>query len=424
MMRIFRYAITTATLSVTLLALTGSTVFAQAAECGKKRHVGTRALDEFTWKQLNRVYQGVGEKRYDEAYRQLQKMLARAGKAAYLRSILNQALAQVEWSRENYNPALKYFEKAVELDALPDQAHFALMYQIAQLYFMQERYREALDKLALWFCNSPSDKITSSAFVLKASIYAQQGDYAETLKAIDTAIDMDDHPGEQWYQLKLASHYELEQYSQAMQTLELIITRWPHKKVYWTRLSQIYFNLEQDEKALAVMALAYRKGLLDTQGDITYLSNLYSNSDLPFKAALVLEKGIKDGVVASTRNHWTAVADSWYVAQEKENSLVAYEYAGKASKDGRIDLRRGYILIDLERWPEVLKALHEALGKGGLTERETGEVYLLRGMTQFKLGNFDSASADWGEAGRYAGSRDAARQWMNHLREERQRKVP
>ena len=422
MSRIFKNVITVATLSIALLALTGSKVFAQASECSKKRQVGTHALDEYTWNQLNKVYEDSGEKHYDEAYDQLQKMLARSGKGSYLQSILNQALAQVEWSRENYGPALKYFEKAVELDALPDQAHFALMYQIAQLYFMQERYREALDKLELWLCKSPRDKITSSAYVLKASIYVQQENYTESLAAIEIAIGMDADPGEQWYLLKLASHYELEQYPRAAQTLELIISRWPEEKTYWTQLSQIYFKLKQDEKALAVIALAYRKGLLDSQGDITYLSNLYRNSDVPFKAALVLEKGIESGVVASTRNHWTAVAEAWYAAQELEDSLVAYENAGTASEDGRVDLRRGYILVDLERWPGALNALHDALGKGGLTERETGDAYLLRGMTQFKLGNFDSASADWDKAGRYDKSRDAARQWMNHLREERQRR--
>ena len=410
-------------LAIALLALTGSTVFAQASECGKKRNVGNKALDEATWNQLNRVYEDVGDKRYDKAYEQLQKMLDHSGRAAYLRSVLNQALAQVEWSRENYDPALEYFEKAVELNALPDQAHFALMYQIAQLYFIKERYREALDKLALWLCHSPRDKITSSAFVLKASIYAQQGEYAESLKAIDTAIEMDDDPKERWYQLKLGSHYELEQCPQTAQTLELIISRWPQKKTYWTQLSQIYLNLKQDEKALAVIALAYRIGLLDMQGDITYLSSLYSNSDVPFKAALVLEKGIKDGVVASTRNHWTAVADSWYAAEEMEKSLVAYESAGKASEDGMIDLRRGYILVDLERWPDALNALNDTLGKGSLTEQKTGEAYLLRGMIQFNLGNFDGASVDWAEAGRFDRVRDAAEQWMNHLREERQRKA-
>ncbi len=234
---------------------------------------------------------------------------------------------------------------------------------------------------------------------------------------------MDDDPREQWYQLKLASHYELEQYPLSAQTLELIITRWPDKKTYWTQLSQIYLKLKQDEKALAVIALAYRRGLLDTHQDIIYLSNLYGNSNVPFKAALVLEKGIKDGLVEPTRSHWTAVADSWYAAEELENSLLAYEKAGKASEDGRIDLRRGYILVDLERWQDGLKALNDALRKGGLSERKTGEAYLLRGMTQFNLGNFDSAGADWDRAGGYDRTRDAARQWMNHLREERQRKA-
>jgi tetratricopeptide (TPR) repeat protein len=93
------------------------------------------------------------------------------------------------------------------------------------------------------------------------------------------------------------------------------------------------------------------------------------------------------------------------------------------ASDGELDLRRGYILVDLERWPAALEALDLALEKGGLDDRRTGEAYLLRGMTQFNLGNLDSASADWGRAGRFERSRDAARQWMNHLEEERRRRA-
>ena len=262
------------------------------------------------------------------------------------------------------------------------------MYQIAQLYFMKERYQDALDKLALWFCTVDPEKVTYAAYVLKASIYASMDNYAETLKAIDIAISMEDQPKEQWYQLKLAAHYELEQYPQAADTLETIIQHWPDKKMYWTQLSQIYFKLKQDEKALSVIALAYRKNLLDKQGDITYLSNLYANSDVPYKAAKVLQKGIDDGIVESTEKYWTAVADSWYAAEELENALAAYEKAGEAAADGDIDLRRGYILVDLERWPDAKEALNDALQKGGINERKTGEAYLLRGMAEFQSGQF------------------------------------
>ena len=46
------------------------------------------------------------EERYDEAYEDLTKMLSRAGRDAYLQAILNQALAQVEWARGQFEAAL------------------------------------------------------------------------------------------------------------------------------------------------------------------------------------------------------------------------------------------------------------------------------------------------------------------------------
>jgi len=417
------WVITTNTLLVFIVitVLSVEIASAQAVQCGVNRDVGARALDELTWRQLNSIYEDVSEERFDDAFSDLQKMLKRAGRDAYLRAIINQALAQVEWARKNYQAALEYFEKAVELNSLPDPAHFALMYQIAQLCFMQDRYDEALETLELWFCKSPEEKITPAAYVLQASIHVRKEDYAEVLQAIDKAIALDEDPGESWFQLKLAAHYELEQYPQAEETLEVMIARWPDRKLYWTQLSQVYYKLQQDQRALAVLALAYRKGLLDKQDDILYLSSLYSNSEVPFKAAEVLEKGIRDGKVESSNYHWTVVADSWYAAEELEKSLDAYAEAGKAAIDGTIDLRRGFILVDLERWPAALESLNLALQKGGLDDRKTGEAYLLRGMAQYNLGNFESASADWGKAGRYDKTREAARQWMNHLREERRR---
>jgi len=409
--------------TTTVLALVAvPPCFAQNGLCHVERKPGAHALNEVTWKRLNAIYEDVGEERYDEAHEDLQKMQRRAGRDKYLQAVLNQALAQVEWSRENFDASLGYFEKAVELDVLPDATHFALMYQIAQLYFMQDRYDEALQKLELWFCKVPVENVTSAAYVLQASIYAQKEDYPGAIKAIEPAIAMDDDPEESWYQLKLAAHYELEQYPQAAETLEIMISKWPARKMYWTQLSQIYLKLNQDEKALAIQALAYRNDLLDSHSDITYLSSLYSNSAVPYRAAKVLQKGILDGIVPSDKNNWTLVADAWYAAEELENALAAYEEAGKAAEDGNIDLRRAYILVDLERWRSALKALDLALEKGVVNQRKKGEAFLLRGMTNFNLNDFDSASADWDRAGRYEKSREAARQWKNHMHEERLRR--
>lgn len=409
------------TLLVALALAVCRPVPGQSDTCQVDRHVAGGSLDELTWEQLDSIYGKVGEERYDEAYEALRRMLDRAGRDRYLQAILNQALAQVEWSRGNYDPALTYFETAVEIDALPDEAHFALMYQIAQLYFMKERYEEALERLTLWLCAVPAEKVTSAAFVLKASIHARKQDFANALEAIDRAIAMDEDPQESWYQMKLAANYELEQYPQAVETLESMISHWPDRKIYWTQLSQIHYRLKQDERALAVLALAQRQGLLDKQSDIVYLSSLYSNANVHYKAAEVLEQGIRDGIVQPTRSHWTLVGAAWYAAEELDKSLAAYEEAGRVADDGVPDLRRGYILVDLEHWPAALEALNRALDKGGLDERQSGEAYLLRGMVQFNLDDFAGASEDWGRAGRYEKTREEAHQWLNYLEEERRR---
>jgi len=415
-----RTMLITALLALIIVSLPGHVV-AQISACGEKRNITAGALDEATWKRLNAVYEDVSEELYDVAYEKLQKMNARAHDD-YEQAVLAQALAQVQWARSNYDDALGYFEKAVRLDALPDLAHFSLMYQIAQLYYMKERYDEALDRLDLWMCKVPKEKITAAAYYLKAVIYASKEDWKNVIPAIDQSIAMADEPKESWYQLKLAAHFETEQFPKAGQTLEAMIQYWPEKKSYWVQLSQVYYKLKMEDEALSVLALAYRRNMLDKQTDILYLSNLYSNSNVPFKAAAVLQKGIEDGIVESTKRYWTIIADAWYAAEEMENALSAYEKAGKASDDGEIDLRRAYILVDMERWEEASIAVNAALNKGGFNERKMGDAYVIQGMSEYNLGNYSKARTAWGRASKYPKAKSSARQWMNHMREERARK--
>lgn len=405
-------------------AALGRPAIAQSSQCGVERNMRVQALDEFTWRQMNEMYEAVGQEDYAEALEDIRRMIGRArDNDSYLRAILFQARAQVKWALQDYDGALESFEAAVELDALPDPTHFSLMYQLAQLYYMKERYREALDRLELWFCKVTPEKITADAYILKASIYAQFPDWPAVIEAVSTAIEMSEKPNESWYTLKLAAHYEMNDFPAAGDTLEAMIPLWPDKKQYWVQLSQVYFKLKQDDKALATLGLAYRKGLLDSQADILYLANLYAFREVPLKSAQVLQGGLDGNIVEPSEKHWTMAGDSWYAAEELEEALAAYENAGKVALDGDIDLRRGYILIDLERWEEARTALRAAVDKGGISERKMGDAYLMIGMSEFNLGNFDQASTAWGRASRYPRAKAAAEQWMNHLREERARRA-
>jgi tetratricopeptide (TPR) repeat protein len=409
-------------LAGSLLLVAAASARAQPVQCAEGRDRGVGSLDEWTWQRLGAVYEAVEENRFDEARADLQRMLDHAGSDRYLRAVLNQAMGQVEWARADYDRALGYLETAVELDALPDATHYALMYQIAQLYFRQDRSTEALARLEAWFCAVPPDAVTPAAWALKASILERQARYADALEAIDTAIGMDRKPREPWYQLKLTAHYELGQFTEAAEALERLISIRPERKNYWTQLSQIQFRLHQDQRALAVQALAWRMGLLDEQADITYLASLYSHLKMPYKAADVLQRGIREGIVSPSSRYWDRIADAWYEAGELEQALSALREAGAVAPDGRADLRRAYVLVDLERWSEAHEALDRALARGGLDDRQIGEAHLLRGVARFNLGELDGAGEDWSLAGGFETAREAARQWMSFLREERRRR--
>jgi len=394
------------------------------AGCGIERDVKVQPLNEPTWKRMNDIYEDIGDENYDLAYQKLLNITQRSRGGVYLQAIVQQLIGQVEWARENFDAALEGFEKAVQLDALPDLTHYSLMYQIAQLYYMKDRFDDSLRSLDIWMCKVPAENVKASAHILKASLYAAKEDWAMVIPSVETAIKMSDEPKEPWYLLKLASHHELEDKAAARDTLKVMIIFWPDKKIYWIQLSNVYFQLENDKEALSVIGLANRKNLLNKQTDVLYLSNMYALRDVPFKSAQVLQVAIENGIVEPNEKHWKMVADSWFIAEEMDAALFAYEKAGAEATDGDIDLRRGYILVDLERWELVIDALKLAIEKGGFNERKLGEAHLMVGMAEFNLGNYDDASAAWGRASRFTKTKEAARQWMNHMREERARKAP
>jgi len=404
--------------SCVLFLTAGSNVLAQS--CNKDRKVQARALSEASYKKLNDIYEDIGNELYDSAYADLTKLLDRAGDD-YERSIIHQAMGHVSATQEKVDQAMTHFRTALDFDVLPNNTQFQLLYQVAQLHMIAENYEEGLVTLDEWFCVTPEEQHTTAAYVLKANAHAQLKQYREGLSAIEVAISKDDNPQESWYQLKLAMHFELEEYDNAGKTLEVMVTRWPDKKQYWNQLSSVYLKLKRDNQALSVLALAERRGMLETESEFLQLANLYQYLDIPYKAADTMQKNIVAGNIEPSRKSWEQAANAWYQAQELEKALNAYNQAGQYSEDGKLHLRRAYILVDYERWDDASGALTAALEKGGLKKRDEGNAYLLLGMAQMRLKSYDAAQKAFTQARRYDNSRRAANEWLGQLEDEKSR---
>ncbi len=406
--------------ALSLMLMVLGPAMAQQNQCGVERDVKAQALDENTYKQLSNIYEDLGEEKYAEAENDLERLLGKTKDGSYAQAIVLQALGHAAASQEDYNKALEYFQRSVDINALPDRQHYQMIYSVAQLLIARERYREGLEKLDLWFCVTPPENITANAYLLKASGNVELENYPVALSAINKAIEMEDNPKENWYQMKLGIQFEIDDLPAAANTLETMLNFWPDKETYWKQLSSIYLNIKQENKALSVLALAYRNGMLDTSQEVLQLSSLYQLRSVPYQAAKVLEDGINDGVVESNKKYWEQTANAWYQARELEKALAAYEKAGQFSDDGSIDMRRAYILVDRQEWPDAKEALRRAIEKGGLKESETGNAYLLIGMAEMNLDRLDAADEAFNDASRYTATRNAARQWIEQVEQRRQ----
>lgn len=392
-------------------------------QCGVEREVSAGALTESTYNRLSRIYEAIGEEEYGQAYEDLQALLERTRRDEYEQATILQAMAYVRAQQERLGEAINLFERSIDLNRLPNHQHFEMILQVAQLHYANEDFQRALEWLDIWFCVTPDDQQNKvNVWVMKASIHAQIEEFRQALSAIDRAITLSDEPKENWYQLKLGMHFELEEYAEAAEVLQILIDMNPGKKDYWVQLASIYVQLERNRDSMAVLALAHREGLLDRQSEYMQLASLQQEFDFPRKAAEILQEGLESGVVENSRRNWEMTAGAWYEARELERALDAYERAGAQSSDGKIDLQRAFILTDQERWDEALEALDRAVRLGGLSDSQTGNAYLLLGTARYNTGDFDGAINAFNEAAKYGRVERAAREWMNHIREQRARR--
>ncbi len=366
------------------------------------------------YKKLEKYSQFMADEKYAEAKAGFNAMLQRKLND-YERAVVLQYLGYLAMQEDKPQQAIKNFKEVVKLNSLPNRTHFNVMSNIARMYMATGQYRNAVKAWQDYF--KATDEIRDSDYALLANTYVQLEDYKKGQQYIKKAISMAEKPSESWYQLLLITHQQLGEFRQAAKVLEYLVEHYPQKKNYWKQLSQTYFALKQDSKALAALDLANLNGLLTTEQDLLQLFKLYAYLDVPYKAGKVLEAGLKKGTIESTKKHWKDLGATWYQAQELEKALVAFKKAAELSDDGELDFQIANIYVGLEDWANARTALKAALQKGGLKDRDVGNSWLLLGMAENYLGNEAAARQALEKAKKFPKVRNNAQQWLNHMKQ-------
>ncbi|MEH6583665.1 MAG: tetratricopeptide repeat protein [Halioglobus sp.] len=399
-----------------------ATVAAEEEAAPKKQQETRRtpALRNKVYEKLAEAQTAAEAKDWKTAKGVLDDMIDTGGKKALnsyeLANVYN-LYAFIHYSNEDYAKALQSYESVVAQPDIPIAMEINTKYTIAQLYFVQEQWGKGIAALLEWF--KVTENPPASAHILLAQGYYQQKDYDKALFNVEKAISMykakEKTPKEQWYNLARFLYFDKDDVPNAVRTLEELLKYYP-KKQYWVQLSHMYGEQKKESWQLAAMETAYVQDMLDKGTEQTTMAYLYLNAEVPYKAAKVMDKGIKNKSVEATSKNYEILGNSWRQAQEVKKAIPAMEQAAAKSDKGELYARLGNVYLDGDQYKKAISSINKGLSRGGVKRPDTARLVL--GMAYFNDKQYSKARDAFKAAEKDERSEKYASQWLKYLASE------
>lgn len=350
-----------------------------------KRRAGLTS--KITHKRLEKAFRYSRNKKNNKAIAELIKLLKQTKKRKYEYALVWQNLGFMLAGDGKTKKAIKALENSLKLNILPYGATLSSIYTLSQLHFAEENFEDAFNTLTEWFAYSNKPK--AQAYMLMGMILGQKDQKEKALDYVNKAINLEKNPQEKWLQYALSLNHSLKKFKNAQKILITLTSQYPEKGKYWKQLYQTYLSTFNDKKALAVMEMAYKEGHIQEEKEILNMASLMIYLKMPFKAAVITEKEMKKNRILPTKDNFEFLSQAWYQAKEMDHALFALEQAGNISKDGQILAKKGFMLLQSDKWTDAILSFNKSLAKGKL--KNESKVHFALGLAHYNTKDLASA---------------------------------
>jgi len=314
--------------------------------------------------------------------------------------------------------AIEYLKAAVEPDILNEADQDAALKLLADLQMQTKDYESALVNYKAWM--DFTGKSDGDTWTKIAQAYYELKQLDKMIVPADNAIAAyGDKHNKNPYILKVTSYYESKKYKDAVETLETVLQIFPEDKTWWTQLGMFYLLVEDYNKSLAILDLAYKQGFLEKESEIKTLASLYSQNEVPYKAAILLEKHIDSGLVTRDDKNLSSLANAWHAAQHIDKAAVIYGELAKMTNLAKHYSKQGMLLKQDEQFKSAIVALNKALELG---IENKGKLYMSIAESHFYLEEYKQAYKAINLAMKDPRSRKSAKGWVSFIKDTAQRK--
>ncbi len=310
------------------------------------------------------------------------------------------------------NNALKYFKEALTYEALAPAQISNTYLNIIQITMELEKYNESLhyiDELIL-----VAQKPKSQYLVTKANIEMILKRYKKVIRDIDKAIKIDKKAKPAWLKMKYYSYYMLNDYMSAIGVLKLLIALEPTNKEYWLQLSSLYSVSNNFNASMSSLDIANIAKLDLNEAELLRLISWLQYSDIPYKAAKMMEEKIKTKSIATNEKNLNAIGDLYYEAREYKMAIKWYKKSASLSKSSIIYFKIAKIYANERKYEDVVENIKLSLAFKD-NKKADGSKYLLLGKAYYELSNTIEAKKSFYRAQHFQKSKKIADAWLNYL---------
>ncbi|GAB3100911.1 tetratricopeptide repeat protein [Lysobacter terrae] len=276
-----------------------------------------------------------------------------------------QLAGQIAYEANETPAALDYWNKALEFNGLDNNAHYNLMYTVAQIQLQEEKYTEALATYARLEKETSTQK--PEHMLVKGNALFRLDRFPEAIAVLKQVLAANPEGATltNAQQLLMASYAESNQPAEASKLAEAIAAKAPNDPNAQFNLANTLYNVEQYGKAAEVLEKLRAAGQFKEEKNYKILIASYSQMDGKEKQIIdVVNDGLKKGVLKPDFNSYVALAQSYYYSDQPGPAIDAFRKAAPLDDDGETYLNLARLLWQEERIPEAKEAAKQAIAKG------------------------------------------------------------
>jgi tetratricopeptide (TPR) repeat protein len=390
---------------------------AEAQKKTRKRRVPTMRARIFS--QLDRAKKFADEKKLDEAMEILKKFYISIDQLNSMeRAQVYSFTGYIRYDNNEVDKAIEAFKKVIEQQPIRVSLELNTLRTLASLTAQEQDYDAALNYMKRWAdLNKKGPNASSEAFLGRVNFYKK--DLNAAIKHLQASLDLDaaegKKPSEKVLELKRVVHFQLKQPLEVTKISEQLVRHYG-KPNHWVELANMYGEIGEEKKQFAVMEAAHQQGFVTKASDLRTLAQLYYTNGAPYKAALVLEKGINNKVLKPDLKNLRFLAQNWSEAKEFDKAIPVYQAAAELAEDGQMYAELAQVFANKERWKDVISAGEKAFARDGVKYPANLRINL--GIAHYNLKHYKDSSSQFEQAKDDKTVGKIAKSWIKYVDKE------